>query len=121
MIVAGHQPFVFWKRDLIWRVNGRIGRASYDPVSGVHDVEPAVADRMNDPLVRRARRATPEAVDFLRWSILPMATIAKTACRARVSFGDARFGQPRVSARFVQSVDLPLPGPGCRPTLAVAR
>ena len=77
---------------------------------GVHDVEPAVADRMNDPLVRRARRATPEAVDFLRWSILPMATIAKTACRARVSFGDARFGLPRVSARFVQSVDLPLRG-----------
>ena len=41
--------------------------------------------------------------------------------RANVSFGDARFGHPRVSARFVQSVDLPLPGPGCRPALAIAR
>ena len=121
VIVAGHQPLVFWRRDLIWRANGRIGRASYDPVSGVHNVAPPVPDRMDDPLVRRARRATPDAIDFLRWSILPIATVAKTACQARVSFGDARFGQPRVSARFVQSVDLPLSGPGCRPALAIAR
>ena len=120
-VFAGLQPFLFWKRDLIWRVNGRIGRAAYDPVSGIQKVEPALPDRMDDPLVRRARRANPDVIDFLRWSVLPIASVSQTACRARVSFGDARFGQPRVSARFVQSVDLPVAGPGCPPLLASAR
>ncbi len=121
VIFAGHQPFLFWKRELIWRVNGRVGRAAYDPVSGIRTVDPSLPDQMDDPLVRRARRANADVIDFLRWSVMPIATVARTACRARVSFGDARFGHPRVSARFVQSVDLPVAGPGCPPALVDAR
>ena len=32
---------------------------------------------MDDPLVRRARRANREVVDFLRWSMLPIATVER--------------------------------------------
>ncbi|MGI8931245.1 MAG: metal-dependent hydrolase [Sphingomicrobium sp.] len=120
VVFAGHQPFLFWKRELIWRVNGRVGRASYDPISGVRNVEPAVPDNMDDPLVRRARRANPEVIDFLRWSVLPIATVRQSRCRALVSFGDARFGEPRVSARFLRTVELPLLGDNCLPAVAPA-
>ena len=48
VVFAGHQPALFWKREMVWREDGRIGRAAYDPVAGIHAVEPAVADNMTD-------------------------------------------------------------------------
>lgn len=120
-VFAGHQPFLFWQREMIWRVGGRIGRATYDPVSGVRNVAPSVPDRMEEALVRKARRANGDVVDFLRWSVLPMATVRQAGCRAEVRFTDARFGHPRVSARFVRTVSLALPGPACTWPLASAR
>ena len=113
VVFAGQQPVLFWKRDMIWREAGRVGRASFDPVRGLHAVQPVIRDNMTLPLVLRAR-ADAEARDFLRWSVLPVARIQQSACRAIVSFGDARFGEPRVSARFLSTVELPLDGAGCR-------
>jgi inner membrane protein len=107
-LFATIEPALFWKRELVWRENGRIGRARYDPVSGLHQVQPAVPDNMDHPLVRRASRDR-EAADFLRWSVVPIATIERSPCNATVSFGDARFGSPRVSARFLRTVTLPVP------------
>jgi len=114
-IFAAQQPVLFWRRELVWREGGRIGRAGYDLASGLHPVQPAVADNMDQPLVRLARRANREVIGFLRWSVLPIATLERSQCRALVSFGDARFGSPRVSARFLRTVELPLDGPGCQP------
>ena len=119
-LFAGLPPLLFWKRDLVWREDGRIGRARYDPVSGLSRVEPMVPDNMAHPLVDRARRGDHEARTFLRWSVLPMATIERSRCRATVSFGDARFGSPRVSARFLRTVELSLPGRGCPPAAGSA-
>ncbi|MBA3667242.1 MAG: metal-dependent hydrolase [Sphingomonas sp.] len=119
VLFAGTEPAFFWKRNLIWREGGRIGRASFGPLAGIHDVRPTEPDRMADPLVRRARRADPSLAGFLRWSVLPMASIERSTCHAAVSIGDARFGEPRVSARFVRKVVVPLTGPGC--PLAKAR
>jgi inner membrane protein len=112
-VFATQQPFLFWKRELIWRSAGMVARARFDLVRGVHAAEPAIPDNMTLPLALRAR-TNATARDFLRWSVLPIATIRETACRATVSFGDARFGDPRVSARFLTSVDLPLDRVGCR-------
>lgn len=118
VIFAGHEPLRFWKRNIVWREGGSIGRARFDPVSGIHEVEPSVPDNMSNALVRRARRANREIVGFLRWSIVPIATIQRLKCRAVVSFGDARFGDPRISARFLRKVDLPLGGSGCASSMA---
>ena len=115
VVFAGPQPALFWQRELIWRENGRIGRARYDLASGFNGLEPAVPDNMDHPLVRRARRVDREIIGFLRWSVLPIATIERSRCRAVVSFGDARFGSPRVSARFLRTVELLLGERGCPP------
>ena len=116
VLFAGHEPAFFWKRDMVWREDGRIGRASYDPVAGIHAIEPAVPDNMTDPLAIRARTATRGIVNFLRWSLIPIATVVREPCRALVSFGDARFGGPRVRASFERKAILPLAKPGCPPT-----
>lgn len=121
VLFAGLEPALFWKRELVWREDGRIGRARFDPVSGLGRIEPAAPDNMDHPLVDQARRADREARTFLQWSVLPMATIERSRCRATVSFGDARFGNPRMSARFLRTVVLPLAGPGCSPEADLAK
>ncbi len=121
VVFAGHEPAFFWNRNMVWRENGRIGGAEYNPFDGLHGVKPMVADNMADPLAIRARTANRGIVNFLRWSIIPTATIQRQRCRALVSFGDARFGGPSVRASFERSAVLPLAGPGCPLALAKRR
>jgi len=113
VVFAGHQPALFWKRDMVWREDGRIARAAYDPIAGIHAIQPPVPDNMTDPLVIRARTASRSIITFLQWSLIPTATIKREPCRALVSFGDARFGGPSVRASFERNAVLPLVGPTC--------
>ncbi len=112
-LFAGHEPVRFWRRNLVWRENGAIGRARYGLFAGLHDVQPARDDHMDDPLARRAKRADASVIAFMRWSVVPTARIEREQCVATVRFGDARFGQRRVSTRFEQRVRLALTGRGC--------
>lgn len=118
VLIAGIDPVLFWKRNLIWRERGRIGKARYSLVDGLYAIDRPSPDGMADPAVRRARRATREIISFMRWSIIPTATVRHERCRALVSFGDARFGGPTVRASFQRNVAVPLAGPGCPDTLA---
>ena len=118
VLLAGIEPLLFWNRNLIWREQGRIGKARFNLVDGLHMVEQPVPDGMNDPAARRARRATREIIAFMRWSIIPTATVRRAPCRALVSFGDARFGGPTARASFQRFVAVPLAGPGCPASLA---
>jgi len=110
---ANEEPLSFWKRSLVWRAHGRIGRASYDPVHGLHAWRVPVPDQMQAPLVRRAMMATPDMVRFMRWSTLPMARVISHGCTATVMFSDARFGDPQPGNHFLREVTLQAPGPGC--------
>ena len=121
VVFAGHQPALFWKREMVWREDGRIGRADYDPFNGLQNVKPSTPDNMADPLAIRARTANRGIVNFLRWSLIPTATIEHRRCSALVSFGDARFGGPSVRASFERKAVLPLVGPDCPPALANRR
>jgi inner membrane protein len=108
-LFAGEEPVLFWKRDLVWRQDGRIGRARYDPlhdIASVSDIVPPVPDNMADPLVRRAMTATPRIRAFMRWSTLPMARVERKGCAETVLFNDARFGEPRAGERFLEQVTL---------------
>lgn len=118
VVFAGHEPAFFWNRNMVWREDGRIGRADYNPLAGLHHVAPMVPDQMDDPLAIRARTANRNILTFLRWSLIPTATVRREPCRALVSFGDARFGGPSVRASFQRNALLPLAGPGCPATLA---
>jgi len=117
VMFASEQPALFWKRTLIWRQDGMIGRANYDPLRSltvVFDGQPLVPDRMSDPLVRRAMTANRDIIQFMRWSTMPMAAVEKHGCAATVRFSDARFGAPRPGGAFLREVPLTLVGKGCR-------
>ncbi|MBF7011999.1 metal-dependent hydrolase [Novosphingobium resinovorum] len=113
-IFASPEPVLFWRRDMIWRQEGRISYGRYDPLRdpvGLVSAEPSIADNMADPLARKAAFATPEVVKFLAWSQLPMARIERQGCSAVVTFGDARFTGPRLSRNFNVSARVPVDCP----------
>ncbi len=116
IVFAGEEPILFWKRSLVWRQNGMIGRASYDPLRNlwaISDMQPPVPDNMSDPLVRRALTANPEIMTFMRWSTIPVALVVRNRCQTIVRFSDARFGMPVPGDRFLREVRLPVEGAGC--------
>ncbi|WP_231626674.1 metal-dependent hydrolase [Novosphingobium sp. AAP83] len=108
-IFASPEPFAFWRRDMVWRADGAITQGSFDPLvsmTRVSEYGEPVADNMNVPVVRRAAIATPEVRDFLAWSQMPMASIARKGCAVTVIFGDARFSTPVTAGGFQESVRL---------------
>lgn len=117
-IFASPQPLAFWRRDLIWRQAGTMTFARYDPVRSLTSVLGPITqtpDQMRDPSARQAASATAEIAEFLAWSQMPVATIARQGCSVTVTFGDARFSGPALSSNFKAAVTLP-EDPGCRPT-----
>ena len=62
------------------------------------------AGQFDDPLVREAIRRDPRLRRFLRWSILPIAEIERGRCSARVTIGDARYGEPAARAAVRQAI-----------------
>jgi inner membrane protein len=116
VIVASPPPILFWRRELAWREGGLIAWGEYDPLLSplrLHDYTVPVPDNMADPVARQALLGAQELVGFARWSLLPMANIERGRCRARVSFGDARFGRTVADNRFRQTVIVPTALPGC--------
>jgi inner membrane protein len=110
IVIAREEPALFWRREMIWRQNGLIGQASFDPLvnpGAVTDIKPMVPDNMGNPLVRQAKRANDDIIDFMNWSILPMARIERNGCDNKVLFSDARFGPPLSGSRFLRIVTLP--------------
>lgn len=118
-VFARMEPVIFWRRGLVYRGQGEIGRASWSPLRGLELDAGSTPDNMGDPLVRKAMFATPELVRFMRWSVMPVATVDRRRCSARISFTDARFGAIRVpwgrnGDPFRHDVAIPIAGDGCR-------
>jgi inner membrane protein len=116
-IFASPPPILSWQRDLVWREDGCYRRSRFDPFRGgfgpVGDCKPS---NMSDPLVRMAIARDPRLQKFLKWSILPQADVIKDGCTARVTIGDARYGEGRRS-RLARETLLRLAGGGCSHTL----
>jgi inner membrane protein len=117
ILIAGEEPALFWRRQMIWRQNGMIGGAVYDPLRNLNslsNIKPMVPDHMNVPIVRHAMIANTEIIDFMRWSILPIARVEHGRCVDTVLFSDARFGEPVKGSRFLHVVTLPSEARTCR-------
>lgn len=118
-VFAGFEPVRFWERGLIYRGASGVGHAHWSPFSGLSDLVSPSPDNMDDPLARTGMFATPELVRFMRWSVMPVATVERGRCRAVVEYTDARFVNARLPWRdeatsvFRHRVELALPGPGC--------
>lgn len=109
-IFASPQPLAFWRRDVVWRRDGMMRFGTYDPVRRLFALSSSgrpIPDRMGDPLVQRAARATPEVRKFLTWSQMPMGRIEVKGCDAIVTFGDARYTGATVSRNFIVSATVP--------------
>ena len=109
LVVASPDPFFFWRREIVWRQNRQIGWAKYDPLvhpSRTDTISPMLADNMNYPVVKRAAIANADIREFLRWSILPFATVAADGCDTVITFADARYTDPRASGNFTRRVVL---------------
>lgn len=104
-IFASPQPFYWWRRDLTWRERGCYRRSAFDPLgSGFGAVSECQPTNLRDPLVRTAIAGDPRLQKFLRWSILPQAEVERGGCRAKVTIGDARYGEGRHSRLSRESV-----------------
>jgi hypothetical protein len=62
--------------------------------------------------VREAIRQDPRLQKFLKWSILPQAEVVRDRCSARVTIGDARYGEGRRS-RLARETVVATHAPGC--------
>jgi inner membrane protein len=114
VVFTSPDAVISWRRDVVWRRDGIIYRARYDPFAGgLHSFAAPLPDNMADPLVRQAAVANPQIVDFMRWSVMPIAQVERGGCETRVSFGDARYGGSVAANRFRNDVVLPVAGPGC--------
>jgi len=52
--------------------------------------------------------------EFLGWSILPVAVVERSKCKATVSIGDARYLEPGSRhSRLERQIVMNVPGPGC--------
>lgn len=114
-IFASPPPVLFWKRSMAWREGRAIGRAEFEPFGRrLSAIQPLKPDGMDDPLVRQMLATRPALRRFLGWSILPIATVERSKCKATVSIGDARYleGKSRRS-RLERQIVTNLPGPGC--------
>jgi inner membrane protein len=102
---ASPRSFYSWRRDLVWRERGCYRRSHYDPFGGgfggVSDCQPT---NLDDPLVIAAIARDPSLQKFLRWSVLPQAEAEQGRCLAKVTIGDARYGQGRRSRLGRESV-----------------
>lgn len=116
VMLANPQPVLFWRRALVWRQEGRIGQAHYDPLRAfarVSDVMSPVPDHLDDPIVRHVMSADRSLGDFLRWSIMPIAQVEREGCRTIVRLGDARFGVPAQASRIGRTAIVPTGARGC--------
>lgn len=112
-IFASPEPIKFWRRDVIWRQDGFVTFGRYDPLKSLTmliGLDARLPDHMGDPIVTKASTATPEVRKFLAWSQLPVASIERHGCEARVTFGDARFSGPALSRNFNVSASVRRPG-----------
>jgi inner membrane protein len=110
---ASPPPILFWRRDLVWREGSCYRRATFDPLGdGFRPIGSCSRSNMDDPLVREAIRHDPRLQKFLKWSILPQADVTRDRCSARVTIGDARYGEGRRS-RLARETIIPTHGLGC--------
>ena len=114
-IFASPPPVWFWQRSMSWREGRDIGHAKFEPFGGgLLASAPLQSDGMDDPIVRRVLATRPALRKFLGWSILPIATVERSRCKATVSIGDARYREAGSRhSRLERQVVTNVPGPGC--------
>ncbi|TYC92840.1 metal-dependent hydrolase [Novosphingobium sp. BW1] len=110
-VFASPGPLAFWRREVVWRENGALGYARYDPLvaaGALSQIQAPQPDNMERPEVRRAIAASAQLRDFLDWSQMPFARISSEGCTEMVTVGDGRYARGGFADGFRVEVELPL-------------
>jgi inner membrane protein len=118
-VFASPPPVWSWRRNLVWREGHCYRQSRFDPFDGgLAEVTACQPTNLDDPLVREAIRRDPRLRKFLKWSILPMAEVSRGRCLARVTIGDARYGEAAARSRLSRETVVTTGGSGCQPAQA---
>jgi inner membrane protein len=113
-IFASPPPVWFWRRNLVWREGDCYRHSRFAPLAGLAAVSPCEPANLDDPLVREAIRRDPRLRKFLKWSVMPLAEVARGRCAAKVTIGDARYTGPAARSRLSRAAVVPIAAPGCQ-------
>jgi inner membrane protein len=113
-LFASPPPLESWRRGLVWREGDCYRWSRYDPLGGgFGPVTNCRPNRMRDPLVSEAVRRDPALRRFLRWSVLPLAEVARSRCSIKGTIGDARYQDCRSRSRLRRETLVPTGERGC--------
>jgi inner membrane protein len=108
-VVASPVPLDPFRRDVIFDLGGRYGFGAFAWAPGprlVLDPE-LVPTNMDDPAIPRAAAHDQRIADFLYWSRLPFAEVARGDAGIDVTIGDARYNRRAGDGRFIVRTTLP--------------
>nr|WP_294847167.1 metal-dependent hydrolase [uncultured Sphingomonas sp.] len=125
-VFASPQPIDSLAREMMWREDGIIHKASWTPWGGFANFREPYPDNMRDPLAVEGMRSSKELIGFFRWSVTPTAVVKREGCSATVIYGDARYSDRMSRNAFERVAHLRNDAPGCRndqtdPPLATSR
>lgn len=72
LVVASPIPIQFWKREMLWRGEGRYGFGDFDLFSGLSLTGKSRADGMDNPSISKVAQSDAAARAFLFWSRAPI-------------------------------------------------
>ena len=106
-VVASPPPVDPLRRQMIYDLGTRIGYGDAHLLTRRVRIAAPVATNMADPAIARAAAGDKALSDFLYWSRLPMARVARTEGKAHVVVTDARFARPPSLRQFTVEATVP--------------
>lgn len=73
--VANPVPLAFWRREVLWRGEGRYGSYAVSPFGSRKELEPARPTGMDDPRIAARLPHSAAAQAYLFWSRMPVAEV----------------------------------------------
>lgn len=71
--VANALPVAFWRREVLWRSDGKYGRVDWSLFAKRQPWQPGQATNLGDPRIAARAQANPAGRAFLFWSRMPIA------------------------------------------------
>lgn len=108
-VVASPVPINPFRRDVVFSLGDRYGFGAFawEPGPRLALDPELVSTNMSDPLVGQAAAHDVRIADFLYWSRLPFADVARGPNGIDVTVGDARYNRRPGEGRFIVQTTLP--------------
>ncbi len=119
VVVANPVPFMFWRREILWRDADRemaraFGQGTYSAIDGLEMDKGEQPTLLGDPRYIKAIKSQKFAPELRFWSRMPKVEFFPRDGHIFMIFSDQRFSEPLVRSRFAETImvrpnDEPLP------------